>query len=84
MRSGSSRQAAERRGGAAASGADPLEGGVSPGADRRSAGGVGVNAVGVDTDCVEYEGDAETVRSKETCMVVGRNANAGACTHYVF
>ena len=33
----------------------------------------------VDTHCADYEGEAETVRSRETCAAVGGDKNDGAC-----
>ena len=50
----------------------------------RAAGGGGADAVGVNTDCVDYEGDAKTVHLGKTFVVVGRDGNPGACPHGVF
>ena len=38
----------------------------------------------MNTDCVDYEGDAETVHSGKAFVVVGIDENPGACTHGVF
>ena len=38
----------------------------------------------MNTDCVDYEGDAETVHSGKTFGVVGRYGNSRACTQVYF
>ena len=69
--------------GASASGAGPLQGDVPPGVDRRAAGAGGVDAGNMNAHCTDYEGEAEIVRSEETCVVVGADENAGACARGV-
>ena len=74
--SGSDRNANGRFGGAAALGTRPLQGCVQLGADRRAASAGAADAGGVDSHCTDYEDESETVRSGETCVVVGIDKNA--------